>query len=227
MDLWQSRKQSLEWLETELVEQSTLVDEGFELLDKCISLLNQYSKTSNDELNGRFARVVNLTLAKTRNLLLGSYSMMLDALAQEAGALLRPILEAYELLTYFRLEPSRIDQAIDGKLPKSGEIAKKIEGEFQDLRGYLNTHASHLSFSYESARHLLDYQTLEIKAIQNHSIDVFKNNLATLNAVQVLVVAEAIRCLDVIGYTPESLIAEYEDWRLKSIKAAPPPNKYS
>lgn len=225
MNLWQTRQKSLEWLTNELVEQNTLVDIGFELLDRCITIFNQYSNTSDDELTGRFARAVNITLARSRNLLLGSYSMMLDALAQEAGALLRPILEAYELLIYFRLNPAIVNQVIDGKLPKHGEIAKKIEGEFHDLRNYLNTNASHLSF--ESARHLLDYQTFEIKAVQQQSIDVLKNNLTTLNAVQILVIAEAIRCLDIFGFTPESLISEYEDWRLKSIKASPLPNKDS
>ena len=223
MNLWQAREKSLAWLSKELIEQKALVDKGFELLDESISLLNQFGKEPNDEQNARFASVVNLTLAKTRNLLLGSYGMLLDALAQEAGALLRLILEAYELLVYFRLDPTRADQAIDGNLPKSGEIAKRIEGEFQDLRGYLNTHASHLHLSYESIRHLLDYQTFEIKAVQTHSIDVFNKNITTLNAVQVLVVAEAIRCLNAIGYTPNSLLDEFEDWRLKSIKAAPPP----
>jgi hypothetical protein len=131
MNLWQARQKSLEWLATELVEQNALVDKGFEMLDTCIALLNQKSKTSDDELNGRFARVVNITLAKARNLLLGSYSMMLDAVAQEAGALLRPILEAYELLVYFRLEPSRINQAIDGKLPSPGKIAKRLKANLK------------------------------------------------------------------------------------------------
>jgi hypothetical protein len=225
MNLWQARQKSLEWLATELIEQNTLVEKGFEVLDTCIVLLNQQSKTSNDELNGRFARVVNITLAKARNLLLGSYSMILDAVAQEAGALLRPILEAYELLIYFRLEPSRVDQAIDGKLPSPGKIAKKIEGEFKGLRDYLSTNASHISFGYESAKHLIDYQTSEIKAIQNQSIGVFKTNLSTLNGVQLLIVAEAIRCLERVGYTAESLLKEYEDWRLASLKASPPPTK--
>jgi len=221
MHLWQARQKSLEWLTTELVEQNALVEKGFEILDTCIVLLNQQSRMSNNEPNGKFARVVNLTLAKSRNLLLGSYSMMLDALAQEAGSLLRLILEAYELLIYFRLEPSRVDQAIGGKLPSPGNIAKKIEGEFKGLRDYLSTHASHISFGYESAKHMLDYKTSDIKAVQNQSIDVFKNNLTTLNAVQILVAAEAIRCLDVVGHTPEALLREYEDWRLKSIKASP------
>ena len=223
MNLWRERQKSLEWLESELVEQSTLVQRGFEMLDECISLLNQHSKTLNDKPNGRFARVVNLTVAKTRNLLLGSYGMLLDAISQEAGALLRPILEAYELLTYFRLEPSRIDQAIDGELPSPGNIAKKIEGEFQGLREYLNTNASHVSFSYEAAKHLFDFQTSEIKAVQVQTVDVLKNNLSILNAIQVLVVAESIRCLDVIGDTPESLLEDYEDWRLKSVEASPFP----
>ncbi|HKI54945.1 MAG TPA: hypothetical protein VJ987_12535 [Anaerolineales bacterium] len=225
MNLWQAREKSLEWLSNELIEQKALLDQGFELLDESIALLNQYGKEPSNEQNDRFASVINLTLAKTRNLLLGSYGMMLDALAQEAGALLRLILEAYELLVYFRLDPTRADQAIDGNLPQPGEIAKRIKGEFQDLRGYLNTHASHLHLSYESISHLLDYQTFEIKAVQDHRVEVFNNNLITLNAVQVLVVAEAIRCLNVIGYSPNLLIDKFEDWRLKSIKAPPPPSK--
>lgn len=220
MNLWQARQKSLEWLANELIEQNALVEKGFELLDNCIDTINQYGRTSSDDINGRFARVVNIVFAKTRNLLLGSYSLMLDAVAQEAGALLRPILEAYELLIYFRLEPIRVNQAIDGKLPSPGKIAKRIEGEFQGLRDYLNANASHISFSYESANHLLDYQTSEVKATQSQTIDVLKNNLSTLNAVQILFVAEAISCLDVIRYIPESLIEEYEVWRLKSIKAA-------
>ena len=223
MNLWQAREKSLEWLSKDLIGQKALIDQGFELLDESIHLLNDYGKEPSDEQSGRFANVINLTLAKVRNLLLGSYSMILDALAQEAGALLRLILEAYELLVYFRLDPTRADQAIDGNLPKSGEVAKKIKGEFQDLRGYLNTHASHLNLSYESIRHLLDYQTFEIKAVQPHDIDVFNKNITTLNAVQVLVVAEAIRCLNVIGYSPNSLLDAFEDWRLKTIKASPPP----
>lgn len=223
MNLWQARQKSLEWLETESADQNALIDKGFEILDKCIALLNQQSKQSNDELNGKYIRVVNITLAKTRNLLLGSYSMLLDALAQEAGALLRPIIEAYELLIYFRLEPSRVNQAIDGKLPTPGKIAKKIEGEFKGLRNYLSAYASHINFGYESAKHLIDYQTFEIKAVQNQSIDVFKRNLSTLNAFQILIVAETIKCLDVIGHMPESLLEEYEHWRVKSIEVSPFP----
>jgi hypothetical protein len=104
-----------------------------------------------------------------------------------------------------------------------GKEQKKISGEFQGLRNYLNTNASHVSFSYEAAKHLFDFQTSEIRAVQSQSIDVFKNNVITLNAVQVLIIAEALRCLQIIGYSEESIFEEYEDWRLKSIKASPFP----
>ena len=187
MNLWQARQKSLEWLANELVEQKALIDKGFELLDKCIAILNQHNKTSDDEFNGKFSRVINITLAKTRNLLLGSYGMLLDAVAQEAGSLLRPIIEAYELLIYFRLEPSRVDQAIDGKLPSAGQRAKKIEGEFKDLREHLNAHASHVSFDYESSKHLFDFQKSEIKAIQVQTVDVLERNVNMLNAFQLFV----------------------------------------
>lgn len=209
MDLWHSRQKSLAWLANELVEQNALIDKGFEMLDRCISLLNQYSKRSNNELDSKFALIINLTLAKTRNLLLGSYGMMLDAAAQEAGALLRPILEAYELLIYFQLEPSRVNEAFDGKLPPPGERAKKIKGEFKGLRDYLNTHASHINFDYESSKHLFDTQISEVKAVQTQNIDVFKRNVTTLNAFQIFVVAEAIRCFDIIERAPKSLTEEY------------------
>lgn len=220
MDLWQARKKSLEWLATDLVEQDSLVNKGFELLDKCIALLNEKSKDLRDTTDGKFARVVNITLAKARNLLLGSYSMLLDAVAQEAGALLRLILEAYELLIYFRLEPSRVDKAIDGNLPSPGKIAKIIEGQFKDLRDTLSMNASHISFTGESSSHLLDHKTFEVKSIQIQSISVFKTNLSTLNAMQLLIVAEAIRCLSVVGYNEESLLNEYDTWRTKSLEAS-------
>ena len=226
MNLWQARQKSLEWLETELSEQKVLIEKGFAILDVCIVLLNKQGKDSMHELNGRFARVVNLTLAKARNLLFGSYSMLLDAIAQEAGALLRLIIEAYELLIYFRLEPSRVDEAIDGKLPNAGQIARKIEGEFKDLRNYLNNSASHLSFNFNTARHLIDYKTSEVKAIQTQSLEVFKINLATLNGFQIYIASEAIMCLHTIGYNTDSLVYEFENWRQECIQAFPLPTTH-
>lgn len=67
-----------------------------------------------------YARVCGLTLLKAKHLALGAYSLILDGLGQEAGALLRPFIEYTELLTYFRKFPSKVDAAIKGKLPSAG-----------------------------------------------------------------------------------------------------------
>ena len=79
-------------------------------------------------------RVCAVTVIKGRNLALGCYSLALDGLAQESGALLRPLLEAIELLGYLRTVPGAVDKAVDGKLPNAGKRAKKIESPFWDLR---------------------------------------------------------------------------------------------
>jgi hypothetical protein len=52
------------------------------------------------------------------------------------------------MLIDFRLDPTRIDEALNDHLPSAGRIAKKIAGHFQDLREYLN--GMHLIF--QSAR---------------------------------------------------------------------------
>ena len=57
------------------------------------------------------------------------------------------------------------------------KIAKKIEGEFKGFRDYLSTNASHISFSYESAKHSFDYKTFEIKAIQNQSNEYLRSEI--------------------------------------------------
>jgi hypothetical protein len=49
-----------------------------------------------------------VTLVKAKNLALGSYSLVLDGLGQEAGALMRPMIEYAELLAYFRLHPEMV-----------------------------------------------------------------------------------------------------------------------
>jgi hypothetical protein len=85
-----------------------------------------------------YSRVAALTLIKARNLLLASYSLSIDGLAQEAGALLRPFLEAFEKMVYFNEDRSRIEEAINGRLPSAGEIAKRIQGPFKCLRDHLN-----------------------------------------------------------------------------------------
>lgn len=57
---------------------------------------------------------------------------------QEGGAVFRPLLECLELLTYFRMDTTRINEALEDRLPKAGIIAQRIEGKLKGMRDYLN-----------------------------------------------------------------------------------------
>ncbi len=70
------------------------MSEAFDLLDECVVRLETEHGSEPS------SRVCALTLLKGRNLLLGSYGLSLDGLAQEAGALLRPFIEVFEKMVY-------------------------------------------------------------------------------------------------------------------------------
>ena len=77
-DLWQTRRAAEEALRTGLRPYAVLIENVLSLTDECIDRL-----TNVDEA---FARVLALTLVKARHLTLACYSLCLDHLAQEAGA---------------------------------------------------------------------------------------------------------------------------------------------
>ena len=187
--LWSARQEADDALGKELKSYAVLLDETFLALDDCIVLL--------ENLNSPFGRVCGLVLIKARNLGLGCYSLSLDALAQEAGALFRPLVECLELLEYFRLEPPRVREALEDRLPKAGIIAQRIEGKFKDLREHLNSHASHLSLSSEAMRHLIDFKSGRLRAVQTHDSGVLHQNLRTLLAILAWLAIETANCTSV------------------------------
>jgi hypothetical protein len=144
-----------------------------------------------------FIRVCGLTLIKSRNYSMGLYSLILDGLGQEAGAMLRPIIETYELLVYFRLDPSRVRQATDDKLPSAGNVGKKISGRFQKLRTYLNKHASHFAFSFDSMKHVLNFSNFDWNISQEYSEHALKTNMGVLFGMLINIIFEGINCLSV------------------------------
>ena len=141
------------------------------------------------------ARVSAICTIKARNLALASYSLALDALAQEAGAVFRPLIETLELLAYLRDDPSRVDEAIEGRLPSAGKRAQVIGGRFRKWREYLNSHSSHFGFTLQSVRHLLVGNTFELRVTQPFSEAVLRENLKSLFAVLFFCAAEAILTL--------------------------------
>jgi len=202
MSLWNTRNDAVVDLDGALKNEAAVLREAFELLDVCITdLETEYGSTP-------YARVCALTLIKARNLLLGSYSLSIDGLAQEAGALLRPFIEVFEKMVYFNEDPSRIDEAIDGRLPNAGEIAKRIQGQFKGLREYLNQHSAHFGLTYESARHLIDWQTLKLKPVQPYSRKVLRTNLKSIFTFLVFLNVQAVDCLGNLSNRSANEIAD-------------------
>ncbi len=185
-DVWAARREAEATLADQLRPYAGLLDEAFAAIDDSVQRLQR--------VDDAFGRVCAVVLIKARNLGLGCYSLSLDALAQEAGALFRPLIECLELLIYFRLDPGRIQEALDDPLPKAGMIAQRIDGKFRGLRDYLNTHASHLSVSPAAMAHLVDFKRGRLRPFQAHHTDVLRQNLRTLLAVLVWLAIEGANC---------------------------------
>ena len=96
MELWRTREYSWAYLKEKRKSRLSVFLELLELLDRCV---DEYEVRAAFDT---YARVCGLTLLKAKNLAVGSFSLLLDGLGQEAGALLRPMIEYTELLTYFR-----------------------------------------------------------------------------------------------------------------------------
>lgn len=139
-------------------------------------------------------RVTGLINMKIYTLCHGMLSLAMDGLAQESGALFRPAIEAYEKLVYLREDPIRVEQFYEGTLPQAGDIAKKINGKFKEVRAYLNNNASHFKFEYNSLRHLVQ-MTKEGEFIlkqPSFTPKVLKKNVGTLAVFLIYVLYEAI-----------------------------------
>lgn len=226
MNNWTTREQPNNWIKNELsMEHDALVD-GFDLINLCVSELSAYGlDESNIEISKLF-RIGALTLAKSCHLLLGCLSLALDGLSQESGALLRPLIETYELLVYIRLDPKRVNEVIEERLPTAGKIAKKISGNFKGLREHLNEHASHFRYKVESVKHLVDFksETL-INPFPSHDISVLKRNLNTLNAIQIILLSEIAYWLELNGDKSEKTIEKLRLFCIRSDTVFPSPSE--
>ena len=211
MNRWNTRTESQTWLASELQVESEFLDQGFNLLHECIYNYNLiYKKTRSKE---PFYEVCALTTLKAHHLLLGIYSLSFDGLSQESGALLRPLVETYEMLVYIRHNPDRASDVLRENRPSAGEIAKDIGSEFHGLRKHLNSHASHLSFKEDAIRHLRDAESGLFIPIPVQSRSTFLKNLSTIYAFIAFVLFEYVSCLGSIGIEIDDLANRVEKWR--------------
>jgi hypothetical protein len=172
------RQASLDFLQTERPLQLATFAALFDEIDRCIGAFERQAGQAT------YPRICGLTLLKAKNLALSSYSLILDGLGQEAGALLRPFIEYVELLTYFRKFPEKTTLAPDGDLPRAGERARAIGGMYKGLREHLNEHAAHSSYSHHSLAHLVEMDKKRFRKIQRMHPDVLDRNFKDL-AIQI------------------------------------------
>lgn len=109
--------------------------------------------------------------------------------------IMAPMVPLDNSLFPFRLDHSRVEKALEGKLPPAGKIAKSIKGQFHDFRKHLNEHASHFGFTNYSLRHLLDGKELKIRAVQPMLPLVLQRNIRDLWVNMILLLFEAFLCL--------------------------------
>lgn len=189
LPLWKARTEALTFLRRERPSQIEVIEELFALADDCIDAFEA-------QADDRYSTVCGLTTLKAKNFALGMYSLTLDGLGQEAGALARPFVEYTELLTYFRLDPEAVSEALAGELPNAGTRAKKIGGTYKPFREQLNKHASHAAYSSHSLAHLRDPMTKRLKKLQVMHPDVIERNVGDFAIQFVLMLQESILSLE-------------------------------
>jgi hypothetical protein len=216
MNIWNAREKSYAWLKRDLFLEGRIIQEGFDYLGEFVNLFEKIAQSEASSEKGKSCRVWSITLAKISHLLIGCFSLILDGLAQESGALLRPIIEIYEILVYLRLDTSRLSQVIDDSLPSAGAIGKEISGDYQELRKYLNDNASHFSYKENTIRHLFDEDD-KVRSVPNHSLMVLRKNIQLLNAFQISILDEALNCLYLIDVSNKAVGSKMEKWRKSCI----------
>lgn len=190
MELWTTRTEAVAYLEASHPNRIGVLLGAFDLIDLSV---DAYESLADGDV---YARICGLTLLKAKHLAVGAYSLILDGLAQEAGALIRPFIEYSELLTYFRQFPEMAERAADNDLPKAGERARAIDGRFQEFREHLNIHASHSSYSHYSLAHLLEPKTHRFKKLQRAVPMVLDKNMKDFVVQLYLLAREGVLSLD-------------------------------
>ena len=213
MNLWITREESLNALKSELSIEARYIKKGFTIIDALLHIFEDNKKDN-------FCMVCSFALLKGKNLCFSIYSLSLDGLAQEAGALLRPAIECFEKLDYFYADPKRIKEALENKLPPAGDIAKKINGKFESLRKSLNLKASHFSFNPIACMHLINWKNGSLRYYQKFNETVLRQNLWTLFCVMRLLTYSAVRCLTFKELFDIKLGKEIEEWKESGLKLA-------
>lgn len=187
MTIWQAREAAAELLAGPLTTESDLLASLFQMIEHQVA--------SFERVDSPLARASAAILGKAHRLSVGLYSLQLDALGQESGALLRPLQEVSELLSYLAYEPTRVDEVIEGRLPKPGVIAQRIDGRLKALRDHLSAHASHFAVTPEAVAHYVDFERGVVHLDRRPSAKLLRRNVRGLAAFMVMCAADGATLL--------------------------------
>ena len=208
--IWSSRDRSLSLLKSDLSQENHFLEELFFLVD---DLLRGFPPVGHSAIG----TIAALLLLKARRFALASYDMALCCMGQEAGAMIRLLQEAWELLIYFRQDPGRVQNVFTNTLPTAGGVAKTIDAQFKHLREYFNEHASHLSLSAPAIHHLVNWRDLELNLDYEPSSRVLGTNIAVLFSLLFIAATEACQILaDLDPTAADPFVARMEEIRERS-----------
>ena len=203
--MWEAREHALASLRSELRTEADLLDVAFRLLDRGIDNLATQSSQDN------YASVALVILVKAKHLGTASYSLALDALGQEAGALARVWIEALELLRYLALDQTRVQEVFEQRLPSPGAIGKKIDGQAQPLRTLFNESASHFTFDVRSIIHIVNPETRAVRTAPEFKVHVLRANMTVVFWFLHFTLVEALVAMGIAGVPNEDFAALVDD----------------
>lgn len=132
---------------------------------------------------------------------------------------MRPFIEYTELLTFFKAFPEMVQRAETNDLPKAGERAKAIKGDYADFRKHLNEHASHSSYSRYSLAHLKDPNTGRFKKLQRLVPSVLDKNIQDLTVQVYFLLREGVVAMERVAGAPYlNLAAATDELKLRLIR---------
>ncbi len=207
MGIWNIRNQALYALASELQQEKEVLEETFALFDVIVERFYDVYLQSNEKKV--FAAVCCQTLLKLQRYALGTYSLYLDSLELEAGSLMRSLVEGWQLLIYFRLEPTRTEKVIFQNLPNMGTVASEIDDKLHDeIKETLRQMKNH--FSENSSHFSLKEQA--IRPIGRIFVnDIFWNQIRLLYIVIAQILSEASKCFSIISLVNSSLKKDIAD----------------
>jgi len=186
--MWEEREAITKLVNLKLQNEFGLVKCQIKYMETIIELINDNKNKENITLLG-------IIFTKSYLYSKGIISLFYENLALEAGALIRPAIEAYELLVYLRKYPENIKTIQNGQKIEPGKIAKKIDGTFKPLRDYLNKHSSHIDISELATNYFIDND----KNIVCHftiSSDILHDNFMFLSTILYLLSFEGAKILE-------------------------------